>query len=279
MRSFINYLLTITLFIAIIVTIAICTVGSLTSPSSTKKILNNIDYDVVISDFKDTDYGKELYNYADSYGINEDRVNAILKTEGTKDYINEILQQGIDAYLNNNNIEINDETKKFIDKANEKYELNLDDNEKNELENYANEAINDNFKIVVNSSTDDNESNNNQLLIDIIKFCRDDNLHITLYIIIGVITLLLFISSFKKKNFLEYIGIVSITVAISTLLFNGLVALISNRMSSVASANIILKPVTDTFYMITFIGIILGIVLLIIQHLINKHVNKEVVPF
>ena len=150
---------------------------------------------------------------------------------------------------------------------------------KNELENYANEAINDNFKIVVNSSTDDNESNNNQLLIDIIKFCRDDNLHITLYIIIGVITLLLFISSFKKKNFLEYIGIVSITVAISTLLFNGLVALISNRMSSVASANIILKPVTDTFYMITFIGIILGIVLLIIQHLINKHVNKEVVPF
>ena len=280
MRSFINYLLTITLFIAVIVTIAICTVGSLTSPSSTKKILNNIDYDVVISDFKDTDYGKELYNYADSYGINEDRVNAILKTEDTKDYINEILQQGIDAYLNNNNnIEINDETKKFIDKANEKYELNLDDNEKNELENYANEAINDNFKIVVNSSTDDNESNNNQLLIDIIKFCRDDNLHITLYIIIGVITLLLFISSFKKKNFLEYIGIVSITVAISTLLFNGLVALISDRMSSVASANIIFKPVTDTFYMITFIGIILGIVLLIIQHLINKHVNKEVVPF
>ena len=279
MRSFINYLLTITLFIAVIVTIAICTVGSLTSPSSTKKILNNIDYDVVISDFKDTDYGKELYNYADSYGINEDRVNAILKTEDTKDYINEILQQGIDAYLNNNNIEINDETKKFIDKANEKYELNLDNNEKNELETYANEVINDNFKFVINSSTAENESNNNQLLIDIIKFCRDDNLHITLYIIIGVITLLLFISSFKKKNFLEYIGIVSITVAISTLLFNGLVALISNRMSSVASANIILKPVTDTFYMITFIGIILGIVLLIIQHLINKHVNKEVVPF
>ena len=280
MRSFINYLLTITLFIAVIVTIAICTVGSLTSPSSTKKILNNIDYDVVISDFKDTDYGKELYNYADSYGINEDRVNAILKTEDTKDYINEILQQGIDAYLNNNNnIEINDETKKFIDKANEKYELNLDDNEKNELENYANEAINDNFKIVVNSSTDDNESNNNQLLIDIIKFCRDDNLHITLYIIIGVITLLLFISSFKKKNFLEYIGIVSITVAISTLLFNGLMALISDRMSSIANATIILKPVTDTFYMITFIGIILGIVLLVIQHFINKRVNKEVVPF
>ncbi len=283
MRSFINYLLTITLFIAVIVTIAIFTVGSLTSPSSTRKMLDNIDYDVVISDFKDTDYGKELYNYADSYGVSSDKVDSILKTEEAKDYVNKVLQQGIDAYLNNGSIEINDETKEFIDKANKKYELNLDDNEINELESYANEAINDNLNVVV-GNTDNNDDNTNsitqgQFLIDIIKICRNDNLHTTLYIIIGVITLLLFISSFKKKNFLEYIGIVSITVAISTLLFNGLMALISDRMTSVANATIILKPVTDTFYMITFIVIILGIVLLIAQHFINKHVNKEVVPF
>ena len=282
MRSFINYLLTITLFIAVIVTIAIFTVGSLTSPSSTRKMLDNIDYDVVINDFKNTDYGKEFYNYADSYGVSSDKVDSILKTEEAKDYVNKVLQQGIDAYLNNGSIEINDDTKEFINKANKKYELNLDDNEINELESYANEAINDNLNVVVgntDTSDDTNSTTEGQFLIDIIKICRDDNLHTTLYIIIGVITLLLFISSFKKKNFLEYIGIVSITVAISTLLFNGLMALISDRMTSVANATIILKPVTDTFYMITFIGIILGIVLLIAQHFINKHVNKEVVPF
>ena len=282
MRSFINYLLTITLFIVVIVTIAIFTVGSLTSPSSTRKMLDNIDYDVVINDFKDTDYGKELYNYADSYGVSSDKVDSILKTEEAKDYVNKVLQQGIDAYLNNGSIEINDDTKEFINKANKKYELNLDDNEISELESYANEAINDNLNVVVgntDTSDDTNSTTEGQFLIDIIKICRNDNLHTTLYIIIGVITLLLFISSFKKKNFLEYIGIVSITVAISTLLFNGLMALISDRMTSVANATIILKPVTDTFYMITFIGIILGIVLLIAQHFINKHVNKEVVPF
>ena len=282
MRSFINYLLTITLFIAVIVTIAIFTVGSLTSPSSTRKMLDNIDYDVVINDFKNTDYGKELYNYADSYGVSSDKVDSILKTEEAKDYVNKVLQQGIDAYLNNGSIEINDDTKEFINKANKKYELNLDDNEISELESYANEAINDNLNVVVgntDTSDDTNSTTEGQFLIDIIKICRDDNLHTTLYIIIGVITLLLFISSFKKKNFLEYIGIVSITVAISTLLFNGLMALISDRMTSVANATIILKPVTDTFYMITFIGIILGIVLLIAQHFINKHVNKQVVPF
>ena len=282
MRSFINYLLTITLFIVVIVTIAIFTVGSLTSPSSTRKMLDNIDYDVVISDFKDTDYGKELYNYADSYGVSSDKVDSILKTEEAKDYVNKVLQQGIDAYLNNGSIEINDDTKEFINKANKKYKLNLDDNEISELESYANEAINDNLNVVVgntDTSDDTNSTTEGQFLIDIIKICRNDNLHTTLYIIIGVITLLLFISSFKKKNFLEYIGIVSITVAISTLLFNGLMALISDRMTSVANATIILKPVTDTFYMITFIGIILGIVLLIAQHFINKHVNKEVVPF
>ena len=283
MRTFINYLLTITLFIAVIVTITVFTIGNMTSPSSTRAILDNIDYDVVINDFKETDYGSELYNYADSYGVSEEQVDKVLQDEDSKDYINEILQQGIDAYLNNGSIEINDETREFINKANLKYELNLDDNEINELENYANEAINDNLSIVINgaSSNDSNEevSSSGQFLVDIIKVCRDDNLHTTLYIIIGVITLLLFISSFKKKNFLEYIGIVSITVAISTLLFNGLMALISDRMTSTINATVILRPVTDTFYIITFIGIILGIVLLVIQHFINKQVNKEVVPF
>ena len=283
MRTFINYLLTIALFIAVIVTITVFTVGSLTSPSSTREILDNIDYEVVVNDFKETDYGQEIYNYANSYGISEEQVDSILQTDEAKDYVNEILQQGIDAYLNNGSIEVNEETREFIDKANEKYELNLDDNEKSELESYANEAINNNLSIVINGTSSDDSngevSSSGQFLVDIIKLCRDDNLHTTLYIIIAVIAVLLFISSFKKKNFLEYIGIVSITVAISTLLFNGLMALVSDRMSSVANATIILKPVTDTFYMITFIGIILGIVLLVIQHFINKQVNKEVVPF
>ena len=283
MRTFINYLLTIALFISVIVTITVFTVGSLTSPSSTRKILDSIDYEVVVNDFKETDYGQEIYNYANSYGVSSDQVDSILQTDEAKDYVNEILQQGIDAYLNNGSIEVNEETREFIDKANEKYELNLDDNEKSELESYANEAINNNLSIVINgTSSDDSDeevSSSGQFLVDIIKLCRDDNLHTTLYIIIAVIAVLLFISSFKKKNFLEYIGIVSITVAISTLLFNGLMALVSDRMSSVANAAIILKPVTDTFYMITFIGIILGIVLLIVQHFINKQVNKEVVPF
>lgn len=283
MRTFINYLLTITLFIVVIVTITVFTVGSLTSPSSTRKILDNIDYEVVVNDFKETDYGQEIYNHANSYGVSEEQVDSILQTDEAKDYVNEILQQGIDAYLNNGSIEINDGTREFIDKANEKYELNLDDNEINELESYANDAINDNLSIVINgaSSNDSNSevSSSGQFLVDIIKVCRDDNLHTTLYIIIGVITLLLFISSFKKKNFLEYIGIVSITVAISTLLFNGLIALISDRMTSTINATVILRPVTDMFYIITFIGIILGIILLVIQHFINKQVNKEVVPF
>ena len=283
MRTFINYLLTIALFITVIVTITVFTVGSLTSPSSTRKILDSIDYEVVVNDFKETDYGQEIYNYANSYGVSSDQVDSILQTDEAKDYVNEILQQGIDAYLNNGSIEVNGETREFIDKANEKYELNLDDNEKSELESYANEAINNNLSIVINGTSSDDSngevSSSGQFLVDIIKLCRDDNLHTTLYIIIAVIAVLLFISSFKKKNFLEYIGIVSITVAISTLLFNGLMALVSDRMSSVANAAIILKPVTDTFYMITFIGIILGIVLLYVQHFINKQVNKEVVPF
>ena len=282
MRTFINYLLTITLFITVIIAIAVFTVGNLTSPNFTRWMLDNIDYDTVVADFKETDYGKEIYNYADSYGVDSKKVDSILKTEEAKDYVNEVLQEGIDAYLSNGSIEINDETREFIDKANKKYELNLDDDEINELESYANDVINDNLSVVIgntDNSDDTNSTTGGQFLTDIIKICKNNDLHTSLYIAIGIIIALLFISSFKKKNFLEYIGIVSITVAISTLLFNGLMALISDRMTSIANATIILKPVTDTFYMITFIGIILGIVLLIVQHFINKQVNKEVVPF
>lgn len=282
MRTFINYLLTIILFITVIITIVVFTVGNLTSTNSTRKILDSLDYEIIVNNFKETDYGTEIYNYANEYGVSEEQVDSILQTEEAKDYVNEILQQGIDAYLNNNSIEVNEETREFIDKANEKYELNLDDNEINKLETYANDVINDNLNIVINGTNNDSDeeaSSSEQFLVDIIKVCRDENLHTTLYIIIAVIAVLLFISSFKKKNFLEYIGIISITVAISTLLFNCLMTFVSERMTSTINATVILKHVTDTFYMITFIGIILGIVLLIAQHFINKHVNKEVVPF
>lgn len=282
MRTFFNYLLTITLFIVVIVTITVFSIGNLTSKDSTRELLDNIDYEEVINNFKETNFGTDIYDYASNHGIEESRVDSLLQTNETKEYISEVIQKGIDGYLSNGGIEINSETKEFINTVNEKYNLNLNDNDKEELESYANAAINDNLNKVVNNASNDSDSSSSQFLIDIIKVCRDDNLHTILYITIGIITVLLFISSFKKKNFLEYIGIVSITVAISTLLFNGLLALIGDRISTSivnANANILLLPVTNSFYMVTFIGIILGIVLFIIQHFINKHVKKEVVPF
>lgn len=281
MRNFINYLLTITLFIVIIITITVFTINNLTSKDSTRAILDNIDYNIVINNIKETDYGTELYNYANEYGINKSTVDELLKTDEAKDYSNEVIQQGIDAYLNGTSIKINNETEEFINKINKKYELNLDDNAKEELKNYANDTINNNFNVVINNNNDntDTKSNESQLLIDIIKTCRNNNLQNNLYITIGIITLLLFISSFKKKNFLEYIGIVSITVAISTLLFNGLLSLIGDKMTATVNASIILKPIISTFYTISLVGITLGIILLAIQHFINKKINKEVIPF
>ncbi len=280
MRTFVSYLLTIILFLVVVVTITVFTVGNLTSENSTREMLNNIDYDILVDNFKKTNYGIEIYNYANKYGISENRVDALLHTEEAKEYVNIIIQKGIDSYLNNEDIQIDNKTREFIDIANEKYNLNLNDSGKEELENYVNKAIYDNLNGNVNNNTDSEKNTSNQFLIDIIKICRDRNLHIALYIMTSVITLLLFFSSFKKKAFLEYIGIVSITVGISTLLFNVLISLLSDRIfTSLVNVSVLLLPVTNTFYIISFIGIILGIVLLIVQHFINKHVNKEVVPF
>lgn len=275
MRTFINYLLTISLFIVVIITITILTITGITSKESTRTILDNIDYDTVIEEIKNTDYGIEIYNYANEYGITEEQIDTILQSDEAKDYINEILQQGIEAYLYNGTLEISEETKELITSANETYNLNLEEEQIEELQTYTSDIINDS----INTNNDENESSGNQLIIDIIKFCNDEQLHTTLFIIIAGIIILLFASSFKKKNFLEYIGIVSITVAVSTLLFNGLLSLISSKVSTLANTATILEPITSTFYIITFIGIILGIVLLVIQHFINKQVNKEEVPF
>ena len=85
MRTFFNYLLTITLFIVVIVTITVFSIGNLTSKDSTRELLDNIDYEEVINNFKETNYGTDIYDYASNHGIEESRVDSLLQTNETKE--------------------------------------------------------------------------------------------------------------------------------------------------------------------------------------------------
>ncbi len=279
MRNFINWLITIALFITIIITIIVFTISNLTTEKSTKYIINNIDYKTVVEEFKNSNYSQSIYDYAKDYGISESQVDTLLQTEEFKKYSNELIQSIIDSYLNDKNIEISNNTNEFINDINKKYELNLDSTAKEKIKNYINNTIDENVNTITINNSNNNESAN--IIISIIKACKDVNVHIVLFIIIFFLTACLFLCSWKTKNFLEYISITAITIGISTLLFNGVIFLIINYSTkSLTNIKIILAPITNFYYTISIISIITGIILIITQHFINKKIiNKEVVPF
>lgn len=279
MRNFINWLITIALFITIIITIIVFTISNLTTEKSTKYIINNIDYKTVVEEFKNSNYSQSIYDYAKDYGISESQVDTLLQTEEFKKYSNELIQSIIDSYLNDKNIEISNNTNEFINDINKKYELNLDSTAKEKIKNYINNTVDENVNTITINNSNNNESAN--IIISIIKACKDVNVHIVLFIIIFFLTACLFLCSWKTKNFLEYISITAITIGISTLLFNGVIFLIINYSTkSLTNIKIILAPITNFYYTISIISIITGIILIITQHFINKKIiNKEVVPF
>ncbi len=276
-----NFVLTFLLFFTIITTIAILAISNLTSEDSTKKIIDNIDYAPIVQDFKDTEYGNYIYEFANNHDITENRIDSLLQTEDAKNYSNKLVQQIINAYLANTEINISDETQEFINTVNEKYNFNLDDSSKTELENYVNTVVTDNLNIMVNDLKVNTVNNNTSFIMNLINFCRNSTLHMALYIMNGILLLILFISSFKKKDFLKYIGIIAVIIAISMLLFNGVIYLLTNNVtSSLIDLGIILLPITDNFYMISIWCFIIAVIAFIIQYLINKHIiNKEIVPF
>ena len=279
MRNFINWLITIALFITIIITIIVFTISNLTTEKSTKYIINNIDYKTVVEEFKNSNYSQSIYDYAKDYGISESQVDTLLQTEEFKKYSNELIQSIIDSYLNDKNIEISNNTNEFINDINKKYELNLNSTAKEKIKNYINNTVDENVNTITINNSNNNESAN--IIISIIKACKDVNVHIVLFIIIFFLTACLFLCSWKTKNFLEYISITAITIGISTLLFNGVIFLIINYSTkSLTNIKIILAPITNFYYTISIISIITGIILIITQHFINKKIiNKEVVPF
>ena len=278
MRNFSNGLLSILIFIMIIITISVLSIATIIGEDSTRNILDNIDYNDAIEGIKSTDYGNYIYDYASEHGIDESRVDAILQTGETKNYSNQVLQAFINAYLENGEINLDQETKAFIDKINQKYDLEFSEEEKEELENYTNEVINENLESIKNNYSTNDE--NGLFLLSIVKFCQNNDFHITLFIITAVLLVLLFFNTLKSRNFLEYVGTILITVGIASLLFNGLISIVTKNMEATwISAESILLPITNNFYSIAFIGLIGGIVFLVIQHFISNFLNKEVVPF
>ena len=278
MRSFINWFLTIILFIIIMISICIFSLGNLTNKNSTQQIINETDSKEIVNDFKKTEEGKNIYSELATYGLDEKKVDEILNSKNAKNYSNEVLQQVINNYLTNNKINLKDQTKTFIQEINKNYNLKLSNDDINKISDYTNETLTN--KLQKEKNSDAELSSEEDLVIKAINFCKDKSTKLFLITTIMALLIILFITSFKTKNFLEYIGTISLTCGIAVTIFKFLItALIKKATISFGSVNLIISPLTNNFAQIGIISLILGIVFLIGQHFVAKGFTKEKVPF
>lgn len=278
MRSFINWFLTIILFIIIMISICIFSLGNLTNKNSTQQIINETDSKEIVNDFKKTEEGKNIYSELATYGLDEKKVDEILNSKNAKNYSNEVLQQVINNYLTNNKINLKDQTKTFIKEINKNYNLKLSNDDVNKISDYTNETLTN--KLQKEKNSDAELSSEEDLVIKAINFCKDKSTKLFLITTIMALLIILFITSFKTKNFLEYIGTISLTCGIAVTIFKFLItALIKKATISFGSVNLIISPLTNNFAQIGIISLILGIIFLIGQHFVAKGFTKEKVPF
>lgn len=278
MRSFINWFLTIILFIIIMISICIFSLGNLTNKNSTQQIINETDSKEIVNDFKKTEEGKNIYSELATYGLDEKKVDEILNSKNAKNYSNEVLQQVINNYLTNNKINLKDQTKTFIQEVNKNYNLKLSNDDVNKISDYTNETLTN--KLQKEKNSDAELSSEEDLVIKAINFCKDKSTKLFLITTIMALLIILFITSFKTKNFLEYIGTISLTCGIAVTIFKFLItALIKKATISFGSVNLIISPLTNNFAQIGIISLILGIIFLIGQHFVAKGFTKEKVPF
>lgn len=278
MRSFINWFLTIILFIIIMISICIFSLGNLTNKNSTQQIINETDSKEIVNNFKKTEEGKNIYSELATYGLDEKKVDEILNSKNAKNYSNEVLQQVINNYLTNNKINLKDQTKTFIQEINKNYNLKLSNDDVNKISDYTNETLTN--KLQKEKNSDAELSSEEDLVIKAINFCKDKSTKLFLITTIMALLIILFITSFKTKNFLEYIGTISLTCGIAVTIFKFLItALIKKATISFGSVNLIISPLTNNFAQIGIISLILGIIFLIGQHFVAKGFTKEKVPF
>ena len=278
MRSFINWFLTIILFIIIMISICIFSLGNLTNKNSTQQIITETDSKEIVNDFKKTEEGKNIYSELATYGLDEKKVDEILNSKNAKNYSNEVLQQVINNYLTNNKINLKDQTKTFIQEINKNYNLKLSNDDVNKISDYTNETLTN--KLQKEKNSDAELSSEEDLVIKAINFCKDKSTKLFLITTIMALLIILFITSFKTKNFLEYIGTISLTCGIAVTIFKFLItALIKKATISFGSVNLIISPLTNNFAQIGIISLILGIIFLIGQHFVAKGFTKEKVPF
>ncbi len=207
MKKVISIFLTIIMFFNAMEIIGIVSLRAILSSSATQKLIKETDVTEIIEEVKESGELDPIYNEAEKYGVSEDKIDEVLNSDEAKEYYGTILQK----YIDGTDDTLDADTQKLIDEAADKYNIDINEEQKEEITKNINEIVVVNKKEVVNNELADNINKYK-------KFVKNNALLIISTISLLVEALLIIILNIKKKNFMSYFGVCCLLVAIFTCL-------------------------------------------------------------
>lgn len=262
--------------------IVVFSVDHFVSEKFTKRIIAEVDINDTIEQLKTTTTFSNLYEQAETYGIDASKMDAILKSEQAKEYANDILQQIITDQRQNKSVlslSITDEkTKELVDNIQKEFNLNLTDAQQNKVIELTSQTVNQETNRLLKKTTD---YNGNSKLANFLQELQNKNLKIGLIITLLVELSLIVILSWPQKSFASYFAGICLALTIILFLISGSLQLI---LSLVTTDNdhflTIIKPFINDSYLLTIVFLGITIILFILHKLIQRKIeDKKAIPF
>ncbi len=282
MRKASTIIISIITTITILLMIVVFSVDHFVSEKFTKRIIAEVDINDTIEQLKTTTTFSNLYEQAETYGIDASKMDAILKSEQAKEYANDILQQIITDQRQNKSVlslSITDEkTKELVDNIQKEFNLNLTDAQQNKVIELTSQTVNQETNRLLKKTTD---YNGNSKLANFLQELQNKNLKIGLIITLLVELSLIVILSWPQKSFASYFAGICLALTIILFLISGSLQLI---LSLVTTDNdhflTIIKPFINDSYLLTIVFLGITIILFILHKLIQRKIeDKKAIPF
>ena len=270
MKKFFSIILTIIITATAFLTIIVFAMGMIFSTKTTQKIVKNADVSEIVEEVKEDGGLDPLYEEAQKYDIPEEKVDEVLASDEAKEYYNALMQK----YLNGEIEEISDDTKKLIDEAIEKYDIEITEEQKEELNKTINDTIVGQSKTVKIDTPVANIK-----ITDYAKMFNGKVLKIVLLGILAIENIALIVINWQKKNYMSYIATIFLFAAIFTglftFVFQAILAFGNNTLEeTIGNLVTLFKPILNKGYIIAIIMFVISIVSYILNGQLTK-TNEE----
>lgn len=290
MKKFISILFCIAIFLLYFIFEINMNFSSAFSEKNIKNMTKNITFvantkpeDVTPEDLYFQSALDTVYDMADTYDIPKEKVEDLLESDYTKNFINKYISDlsssiinGTDSMITNEDLGnyLKDEVKEYL-----KNNSDINNNDKENIYNF----VDQNAKTITSKlpSTTQITNNINPNILNFIQTFFSSNTKILLMgIIVGSIFIILLLQ-FKNNKWLLYIGSV---IAISTIvnlilsfMINPLISILINYNSNfvVSIIKSLSSSIVNSYLITNIVGLIISIIILIIYNL-SKRKNAEI---